>query len=495
MRRITFIVLLSTLLNASTMWVRIYYSNDYEKKTLFSKNYDILTGNTEKGYFEYFLDEGIVDDLQKAGFTVEILHPDIVDYLEQTYGHMRMTFGYHYTYSEMVQELNQIAASYPNITHKVSIGQSWEGRDIWAMKISDNANQNEGEPSVLVTGVHHAREPIGCGISMDFINWLVENYGTNDSATTIVNTDEVWVVPVVNPDGYVFNETYNDPWGYGWRKNRRDNGGGVYGVDLNRNYGYMWGYDNQGSSPDPSDDDYRGPAPFSEPETQVMRVLCDSFGFLYAINYHSFGNYLIFPWGYIDQETPDSLLYRVMADSMTSIIGVPNNYVWGTASQTVGYPANGVSDDWMYGEQTEKPKCFAFSPEVGESFWQGAADTNIIIEHCNETRPMNIYLCLRAVEVGIEEVELKTTFNLFIFPNPASNKFAITFHLEKKTRIVMNLYDSSGRIVMKTDEISYPVGQNKIKVDVKDIASGIYFVYVLDGNRKISQEKIVILRN
>jgi len=492
----------STIVFAHTMWVRIYYSNDFERQILLDRDYDILTGNAQEGYFEYFLDKEVVDELMHLGFRTDILHPDIITYLEATYGHLRIDFGYYYTYAEMVQELDQIAITYPDITHKVSIGQTWEGREIWAMKVSDNANQNEDEPTVLVTGVHHAREPIGTSICIDFINWLVTNYGTNDSATTIVNTDEVWLVPCVNPDGYVFNETYEDPWG-GWRKNCRDNNNNGQmdpdydGVDLNRNYAYQWGYDNNGSSPDPSSDTYRGPSPMSEPEVQAVGELCDSFEFLYAINYHSYGNYLIVPWGYINSwvPSPDSEIYHVMAESMTTYIGVPNNYTWGTAYQTVGYPANGTSDDWLYGEQGLKPKGFGFSPEVGTSFWQGANDTSIIVTHCNENRPMIIFLCLRAASTGVAETDRALPLsNISILPNPVTDRCMVSFNVDHPSEINIKIYDATGRLVLQTGKVQYNAGHNIINMDVRNLCSGVYLVNLNKGEKETIHEKLVILR-
>jgi hypothetical protein len=486
--------LVSTILIAQTAWVRVYYHNDYERQILINKGYDILSGNAQEGYFDYFLDTETVKELEKQGFGIEILHPDVIKYLEETYGNLRVDFGYYYTFAEMVQELDQIAASYPSITHKVSIGQSWEGREIWAMKVSDNAGQNENEPTVLFTGIHHAREPICVSICMDFINWLTQNYGTNDTATTIVNTDEVWFVPCMNPDGYVYNET--DPWG-NWRKNRRDNGGGTFGVDPNRNYAYQWGYDDQGSSPNPSAETYRGPAPFSEPENQAVRELCDTFEFEYALNYHSYANVLIVPWGYINDwvPSPDSGIYHIMAESMTTYIGLPNNWPWGTAYQTIGYNANGVSDDWMYGEQTEKPKCFSFTAEVGTSFWQAVSDTDTIIHQCNQSRPMNIFLCMRAAVIGIEENKdaRVDVSSLSIFPNPAQNRFSIIFDSEEPTNLSLNVYDATGRQVMERSDIRVRPKQRALTVNVSRLPAGIYFVEVINNKKIIASKKIIVL--
>ncbi len=496
------ILFLVLLLSARTMWVRVYYTNDIEREMLLAKKFDILSGNAKEGYFDYFLNESEVEVLVKSGFIIDTLNLDITDYLQRNFGDLRMTFGNYYTYSEMVQELDAIAAAYPNITQKVSLGTSWQNRQIWAMKISDNPGQKEPEPRVLISAVHHAREPIGCSICMDFINYLVRNYGINDTATTIVNNDEVWVVPVVNPDGYVLNETYNDPWGYGWRKNCRDNNNNgqfdsTYdGVDLNRNYGYMWGYDNNGSSPNPPDEDYRGPSPFSEPETQVIRDLCIADSFLYNLDYHAYGNYLIYPWGYINAlpPEPDRSTYIAMAETMTTIIGVPNYYAYGNPYQTVGYVANGGTFDWMYGDSVAKPKFFAFSAEVGTSFWQGANDTNVIIQQCNETRPMNIYLCYRAALVNIKEMANSTIpARLTILPNPVHNNATLFFDLNEPAVLRIRLYDALGRTVFDTPQKEYPKGRAKIDFDMRAVPSGIYFVNVENGSKNIIN-KLVVLR-
>lgn len=482
------------------MWVRVYYENDIKREILLDKNFDILSGNALRGYFDYFLDEKIVEGLINEGFEVEILNADIINYLKERYGDLRMTFGYYYTYNEMVQELDAIAVAYPNITQKVSLGTSWQNRQIWALKISDNPSIKEPEPRVLISAVHHAREPIGCSICMDFIKYLVQNYGSDDTATTIINNDEVWVVPVVNPDGYVFNETYDDPWG--WRKNCRDNNNNGQldtnydGVDLNRNYGYMWGYDNVGSSPNPPDETYRGPAPFSEPETQVIRDLCISDSFLYNLDYHSYGDYLIYPWGYINDlpPEPDRSIYIAMAETMTTIIGVPNNYVYGNPYQTIGYVANGGTFDWMYGDTTQKPRFFAFSSEVGSSFWEGANDTSIIVQQCNETRPMNIYLCYRAALVGInEEKDVLKLKNLEISPNPAANRVSVSFFLNEPISLSLKLYDAMGRVVFETAKLKCSSGQNEIELNLSHLPGGVYFI-AIPKKEGIIRDKIVILR-
>ncbi len=184
------------------------------------------------------------------------------------------TMGGYYTYNEIVANLDSMYAQYPNlITQKYSIGSSQQSRTMWAVKISDNPNINENEPAVGFDALVHAREPQSMATLMYYMWYLLQNYGTNPEVTYLVNNREIYCVPCFNPDGYEYNRTTNPNGGGMWRKNRRNNGDGSYGVDLNRNFGYAWGYDNIGSSPTPSDETYRGPSAFSEPESQAIRNL------------------------------------------------------------------------------------------------------------------------------------------------------------------------------------------------------------------------------
>jgi hypothetical protein len=194
--------------------------------------------------------------------------------------------------------------------------------------------------------------------------YLLENYGTDPEATYLLNNREMYFVPCFNPDGYEYNRI-NDPNGGGdWRKNRRNNGGS-YGVDLNRNFGYMWGYDDLGSSPIPSSETYRGPSAFSEPEAQAIRDFAILNNYGTHFNMHTYGGYILYPWGYMDAETPDSLAYREFAALLTSFSG----YAFGSGGQLLGYNSNGSIRDWMYGEQTLKNKTFGYTIEIGNSFW------------------------------------------------------------------------------------------------------------------------------
>jgi len=286
------------------------------------------------------------------------------------------------TMDECYEHLDNMFYLFPDlITEKqlVSTLTTIEGRPVYYVKISDNPNEAENEPQVLYTGMHHAREPIGMQHLLYYMYYLLENYETNNEVKTLVDNTEMFFIPIVNPDGYQRNITTNPNGGGMWRKNRRVTGGGYVGVDLNRNYGWGWGYDDEGSSPYPSQDTYRGSAPFSEPETQIIKEFCESHDFKIALNYHSYSNLLLYAWGYIPELTPDESAFAEYSRRMT----VDNNYTYGPGNTTI-YPSNGGSDDWMYGEQTTKNKILAYTPEVGsqgDGFWPAV---NRIIPLCQE---------------------------------------------------------------------------------------------------------------
>lgn len=280
------------------------------------------------------------------------------------------SMGGYYTFAEMERELDSLKLMYPNlITTKVSLGNSLEGRPIWMVKISDNPDVDENEPEVFLNGLIHAREPISMTNLVYFMQYILANYQTDPELNCLINNREIYIVPCINPDGYVYNQTTYPSGGGTWRKNRRKNSDGSYGVDINRNFGYKWGYDNTGSSNVGSSDSYRGTAAFSEPESQVIRDFCLTRQFGNTINHHSYANTFNTPWGYVNQATPDNAHYMnfgAIATEDNSLLTV------GTSYQNLGYVLNGGANDWMYGEQTLKNKIFAAVVESGSStdgFW------------------------------------------------------------------------------------------------------------------------------
>lgn len=300
------------------------------------------------------------------------------------------TMGGFYKLEEIWAEMDSLHTLYPGIVSakaEFNSTKTIEGRPVYYLKISDNPNVNEDEPRVFYNGLIHAREPIGMQQLFFFMNYLCEHYATDEEIQYLVNNIELYFVPVTNPDGYYQNQMTSPIGGGMWRKNKRDNGDGTYGVDLNRNFGYMWGYDNNGSSPNTYDETYRGTAPFSEPETQISRDLCDDKHFKLALNCHSHANLFLYPWSYITEDTPDSTIFRTYSDLLTR----DNLYPSGTPGALL-YNTNGDANDWMYGETSNHPEMYSFTPEIGtdqDGFWPPPSR---VVPLCQESMLMDLLL-------------------------------------------------------------------------------------------------------
>ncbi|MDI6855349.1 MAG: M14 family zinc carboxypeptidase [Candidatus Thermoplasmatota archaeon] len=269
--------------------------------------------------------------------------------------------AYH-SWDELVAELQQVATDHKSIAKLLSIGKTWEGRDIWAVKISDNVELDEDEPAVIYNGAHHAREWLSIEVPLYIINYLTDGYETNLTLKNLVDCNEIWVVPCVNPDGRVYDGTDDPSTAKSWRKNRFPNGDGSFGVDINRNYGYKWG--GAGSGGRTSAQDYRGTAPFSELETKAMRDLALREKFVFEIAYHSYGELILYPWGCTSSPVPepDYTVFKTIANKMSELI--PNNAGGGT-KYTVKqssdlYITSGGDHDWLYAEVGT----FAFAIEL-----------------------------------------------------------------------------------------------------------------------------------
>ncbi len=345
-----------------------------------------------------------IQQLTAAGFSYEILIEDVEeyyrnppssesastreddcapdnDYITPANFSLGSFLGY-FTYEEMLEQLDNMAELYPDlISVRQPIGDftTHEGRPIYWIRISDNPDQDEDEPEALYTALHHAREPAGLSQLIYFMWYLLENYDNDDQLRYLVDHSELYFVPCINPDGYNFNVQQQANGGsFLWRKNRFPNFDGTIGVDLNRNYGYAWGGP-AGSSGEPNSSTYRGTEPFSEPETQAIRQLCIEHEFKLALNYHTFGNLLLHPWGHITVDADPN--FGLIADLLTR----ENKYVSGNADAL--YVTNGDSDDWMFGDDQNKPPIYSFTPEVGNAFYPSSSQ---IISMCRENIWQNI---------------------------------------------------------------------------------------------------------
>ena len=389
--------------------LKINYSNGEDLIELANNGVCIDHGFNKKNHF--FISDFSASDLDKIkslGFTYEILIEDVTSfYQNRNKSELKLKsneycidenndyitpnnydikdgndFGGFYTYEEMLDELDDMYSQYPNlITQRTDlkdeeyiesphIHETYEGRFLQLVKISDNPQTNEEEPQILYTALHHAREPGSMQQLIYFMWYLLENYESNDSIKQIIDNSELYFVPCVNPDGYVYNQTDEPNGGGMWRKNRRDN----HGVDNNRNYSFIDENGNEvwntsGTTGNPNGNTYAGNEPFSEAENRAIRYLVESKNFKLALNNHTYGNLLLYPYGYdYNQPTEDNEIYEFISSELVS----ENNYDNIISADL--YPAAGDSDDFMYGMLTTednqtREKIFAMTPEIGSSFW------------------------------------------------------------------------------------------------------------------------------
>ncbi|MCC6672096.1 MAG: zinc carboxypeptidase [Planctomycetes bacterium] len=273
--------------------------------------------------------------------------------------------GGHYTLAQIEAILDSFARDYPNLcSAKASIGRSIEGRNLWMVKISENVGQNRPVPEAYYDAVHHAREPLSVSATLLFMDELLTGYGTDPLATWILKNRQLYFVPVVNPDGYEYNRTTNPNGGGMWRKNRRNNGDGTYGVDLNRNYATGWSAPYGGNSTATNSETYRGTAPFSEPEIQAVRDFTALHTFVQAFSSHTYTDILLGPWGYQTGQPPNAADYNAIGQRATRANGLQH----GPAFNLL-YPAAGTSIDHHHAVHGS----FSWTPELGRSneggFW------------------------------------------------------------------------------------------------------------------------------
>jgi carboxypeptidase T len=258
--------------------------------------------------------------------------------------------GYHDP-AEMLTVIKATEIAYPSLVRVFSIGKSFEGRDIWAAKVSDNVAIDEDEPEVLVDALHHASEHLGVEQALYLLGTLTSGYAGDAQVRRLVDEREVWIIFAVNPDGWAYDLS-GDGYQF-WRKNRQPNGKYNPGTDLNRNYSYMWGCC-EASSGDPWTWNYRGPTPFSAPETTAVadfvksRVIDGRQQIRTHVTLHTNGEMILYPFSYTLARLPggmdpdDYAVFRSMARTMAGM----NGYSYKQSSFL--YPSDGDEIDWMY---------------------------------------------------------------------------------------------------------------------------------------------------
>lgn len=297
------------------------------------------------------------------------------------------------SYSEVAQQLQNLAASRPDLVTLTTLGNSLENRDVPMLRISGKsvAEAEAGQlPVIFYMGCHHAREHLSVEVPLLYSKYLVEQYGKNADITRLLDTREVYIAPMVNPDGHSYDYT-NGIRGKMWRKNRRPNGNGTFGVDLNRNYGWGWG--TGGSSTSPNSDVYMGTAAFSEPETQNVRDFVNAQPRMTTLlSFHTFSELILYPWGGTydkvgeKQGNPADLpVFEKMARDMAAW----NKYTPQQSSDL--YIASGDTTDWAYGTHGIFSFTFELSPS---SMWQGGfyPSPNVIEPTFNDNIKPMLYM-------------------------------------------------------------------------------------------------------
>ncbi|MCC6547913.1 hypothetical protein IT570_12175 [Candidatus Sumerlaeota bacterium] len=335
---ISFFLLLAVVVRAAEPgWTTVQVDVTGEQgKLLDRRGYDIWEVHDNKALI--YASPEDVEQLKRDGFT-----PVIID-LPALHAPGRTVDGYP-TFDEYVAQMNTWVANHPGIVSLSSIGQSVQGRELWLMKISDNVATDEPtEPEFLFIGLQHAREWLAGTTLQGIIEYILANKDTDPRAGNVIANYQLYVLLVSNPDGYVYTQTSDRLW----RKNRRNNGNGTFGVDLNRNFPFQW---NLGSTAT-SSFDYRGTAPLSEPECLALDTWVRSRGnrIVGFLNFHTYGNHVMHSWAYTTAVGPGvelmGPLVNAMADAMHDVHGqIFDPGSWGVA---LGYTGAGVTDDQFH---------------------------------------------------------------------------------------------------------------------------------------------------
>jgi hypothetical protein len=380
-RKILFILLIfiiNALIWAENFVIRFENPSPQVLKKFTQSNYDIASFKPGE-YLDIVVNEQIYQTILELGYNVRITQTE-----RQLRANLREPSeldGYQ-TYAEMLSALQLIEQNNPTIAKLYNIGES-RGKqysdagiiayddyyhDVWALKVSDNVESVEDEPEVYFVAEHHAREPISLEVVMNLIDHILTNYGTDPTITYNVDNTEIWFVPLINPNGHKIVTDETNIW---WRKNLCDNNGngninatGYYandGVDLNRNYGFEWG----GASNNWTSETYQGTEPFSEPETQAVRNFLAEHHFVAGISYHSYGELILYPYGYAETAVaPDQIALNELAVAMSLVL--PGQYGGNYTPQPSWalYPCTGTTDDYVYGMQG----VFGFTIELATEF-------------------------------------------------------------------------------------------------------------------------------
>lgn len=324
---------------------RVYVDNEFEAQVLTDSELGLFSEQVAVGTTDVIvgpkqlpellrlgLDFEYVSDLPPADAWRDRVSPQLDDY---RYAYL--------PYNDIIAQYEIWRLANPAIVTRTRIGTSWNNRAIWAYRISNAKTPTSQVANVVIIGGIHAREWVSPSVAMYLTDTLIDKIKNEPAYGNLMQRAALYVVPSLNPDGYVHTWTNNRYW----RKNRRNNGGS-YGVDLNRNLATGWGF--PGASSNASSDTYRGPSAFSEPETRALRDLVlglpNVAGF---IDFHSYSQLTMWPWGYLEPLCAHDAIHRRIGNRMSAAIQAQSGMVYNTGPiYTTIYPASGTTVDYMY---------------------------------------------------------------------------------------------------------------------------------------------------
>ena len=389
---------------------RVWISSEQDLKTLSDLGVDLRQGTYKLNTFlESDLSESEIERVQNAGFSTDLLIENVSKFYEEqgkipannflrnptcetlpgTNYNPKVpdnfslgSYAGYYKSQEMFDILSNMRSLYPSLISEpfsVSDTLTHEGRTIYGFRISNSPDVQQNKPRVLYTALIHAREPGTLSALIFYMWYLLENYGTDPEVTFLLDQTELYFVPLLNPDGYVRNEQTNPNGGGMHRKNRNPNHGTTNrGVDLNRNFPYLWG--TTGVSFNQNSDTYPGTGAFSEPESKVFKKIAEQWGISHALNAHTFARMVLFPIGAVDNEfAVDHDYFSLVTKEMV----VHSNYE--AIKSSALYPASGDTDDYMYLSHG----IFAMTPEIGGAFWSPQSE---ILDDCIDMLHTNLTL-------------------------------------------------------------------------------------------------------
>jgi len=359
---------------------------------------------------------------------ISIMYPVMgTPYSNQHFKNTSMMPHQYFTYSEMSDLLHTLQENHSDIMLLESIGTTYEGRNIWMVKLSDNVKENEDEPGVLLMGAHHGNEKPSFEALIFFIQHMVENFGkentdndgdgqinedpidgfdndddglvdedfSEDRVRNAIDNTQIFLIPMVNPDGVEADQ----------RKNRNPKEGQTdnIGVDLNRNYAYKWElydifpthYGNLWTS-NPESWNYRGEHPFSENESSAVKNFVESKNINISLSYHSYGEFIIYPWMHTSQYTPDEDLFISIGECMASISKYDFYKGKGTLLPWPGGTI-GTSENWLYGERG----ILSFTVELCRT--RAPTNPSLVYKYCLAHVGVNLYVCERAPDIQVDK--------------------------------------------------------------------------------------------